>query len=252
MHVCAAGILIDEVAQCTEVGALVPIVQRGCSRLVLAGDHCQLPPSVQSQEAEARGLSLSLYGRLARWVAPFFLDTQFRSHPKLMEFCAAHIYNGRLKTGISGAERPPVPGFEWPRASVPVAFVETGVGVEEKEGESKQNPAEAAVVMELLLQVLGERQLSISQVGVVTPYVAQCRLLRRAWNESVRSAGGGRLAKARKASIRARPRVRTRARVAGRVVPRDRGPWGVREGGLVRHGIWRSRVWITSRAGRRS
>ena len=40
------AILIDEVAQCTEIGAIVPIVQRGCHRLVLAGDHCQLPPSV--------------------------------------------------------------------------------------------------------------------------------------------------------------------------------------------------------------
>ncbi|KAJ1480591.1 AAA domain-containing protein, partial [Baffinella frigidus] len=72
-----AAILVDEVAQCTELGAIVPIVQRGCSRLVLAGDHCQLPPNVQSQEAERRGLSLSLYGRLVRLgLEPFFLDTQ--------------------------------------------------------------------------------------------------------------------------------------------------------------------------------
>ena len=48
---------MDEVAQSTESAALVPIVTRGCERVVLAGDHCQLPPSVQSAEAEARGLS---------------------------------------------------------------------------------------------------------------------------------------------------------------------------------------------------
>ena len=58
------AILVDEVAQSTECAALVPIVTRGCERVVLAGDHCQLPPSVQSAEAEARGLSLSLFGRL--------------------------------------------------------------------------------------------------------------------------------------------------------------------------------------------
>ena len=92
------AILIDEVAQCTELAAIVPVVQRGCSRLVLAGDHCQLPPSVQSLEAEQRGLSLSLYGRLVGLgVEPYFLDTQFRAHPKLMEFCADKIYNGHLK-----------------------------------------------------------------------------------------------------------------------------------------------------------
>lgn len=115
-----AAILVDEVAQCTEIGAIVPIVQRGCARLVLAGDHCQLPPSVQSQEAAHRGLSLSLYGRLVRQgVQPFFLDTQFRSHPKLVEFIAAEIYEGKLRSGVSEEDRPVLPGFPWPDPAVP-------------------------------------------------------------------------------------------------------------------------------------
>ena len=138
------AILVDEVAQSTESAALVPIVTRGCERIVLAGDHCQLPPSVQSAEAEARGLSLSLFGRLiaqgvraplaapharprprphpqptptptpspttdpnSNQVRPFFLDLQFRAHPKLAEFPADMIYGGRLRSGVTAQARRP-------------------------------------------------------------------------------------------------------------------------------------------------
>ena len=50
------GLLIDEVAQATEPACLVPILGRGGERLVLVGDHCQLPPSVRSPDAEAASL----------------------------------------------------------------------------------------------------------------------------------------------------------------------------------------------------
>lgn len=76
------ALLIDEVAQATELNAIVPIVARGCERLVLVGDQCQLPPSVRSREAETRGLSLSLFGRfIALGVQPHFLDTQVGTPP---------------------------------------------------------------------------------------------------------------------------------------------------------------------------
>merc|ERR1719215_160573 len=85
LHLCKFGaILIDEVAQATELSAIVPLVLRGAERLCLVGDHCQLPPSVVSLEAETRGLSLSIFGRLAAsGLDPYFLDTQFRMHPMI-------------------------------------------------------------------------------------------------------------------------------------------------------------------------
>jgi superfamily I DNA and/or RNA helicase len=113
-----------------------------------------------------------------------FLDKQFRSHPKLMEFCAKAIYCGRLKTGIDASLRPPLAGFEWPRLSVPVAFLEIGAGGggggggggEEKDGDSKLNKGEAARVLDVLEEVLNAGELKVENVGVVTPYVAQvCR-----------------------------------------------------------------------------
>ena len=118
------AILVDEVAQATEPATLVPVLARGCSQLVLCGDHFQLPPSCASREALARGLGLSGYERLVSqgteplclgtvmepfhdpsWhlpagVEPLFLDTQFRAHPKLMDFSCDAIYGGRLRSGI--------------------------------------------------------------------------------------------------------------------------------------------------------
>jgi len=177
-----SGILVDEVAQATELSVMVPIVLRGGKtqkRLVLVGDHCQLPPGIQSQEAETRGLSLSIYSRLQRaGIEPAFLDTQYRSHPKLAEFSSEAFYSGALGSGVDGAERPAPKGIPWPNKDVPVAFVEVG-SPEEAEGDSKSNTAEAQRVMRLVAQIVAAQELGFDDIGVVTPYVAQVRKLRQ-------------------------------------------------------------------------
>eukprot|EP00928_Gymnodinium_smaydae_P028365 TRINITY_DN21647_c0_g1_i1.p1 TRINITY_DN21647_c0_g1~~TRINITY_DN21647_c0_g1_i1.p1 ORF type:complete len:1434 (-),score=328.59 TRINITY_DN21647_c0_g1_i1:95-4396(-) len=174
------AILIDEVAQATETSTIVPIVLRGARQLILVGDHCQLPPAVLSREAELRGLSLSIYSRLTSAGVPSaFLDTQYRSHPQLAEFSARTFYNGNLLSGTAASKRPPPKGFEWPNPEVPVAFVEVG-SREELEGESKMNPGEVRRLTALLQQVLGAGELGHGDIGVVTPYMAQVRALRRA------------------------------------------------------------------------
>lgn len=176
------GILIDEVAQATELSAIVPIVLRGSNnlkRLALVGDHCQLPPGIASQEAEQRGLSLSIYARLqGAGVRPSFLDVQYRSHPKLAEFSSEAFYDGRLGSGVDPAKRPLPSGVPWPNKNFPVAFVDVGAP-EESEGDSKFNSFEAEQVLRLLAQVLQSRELGINDVGIVTPYTAQVRRLRQ-------------------------------------------------------------------------
>ena len=186
-----SAILIDEVAQSTELAAIVPIVQRGCERLILAGDHYQLPPSVQSLEAEIRGFTLSLYSRLVvNGIKPWFLDTQFRSHPKLAEFSASAIYGGRLRSGISAEVRPAVAGLQWPRFKVPVAFFEMGDNArEEYEGESKLNRTEGAKVLDLVEAALKAADCDESQIGVITPYMAQVRWLRQEWRRRSKTNG---------------------------------------------------------------
>ena len=119
-------------------------------------------------EAEARGLSLSLFGRLIEeGVAPHFLDTQYRAHPALMAFPARIIYGGKLRSGIGPSARPPVAGFAWPRPAVPLAFVEVK-GADEVEGESKLNRAEAARLVGLLDAVLAAGELDASQARTLT------------------------------------------------------------------------------------
>ena len=101
------AILMDEAAQTTELSALVPIANVHARRLVLVGDHCQLPATALSLEAETRGLTLSLFQRLvSRGFPSFFLDTQFRMHPCIAEHSAAEFYNGKLRTGVKPKDRP--------------------------------------------------------------------------------------------------------------------------------------------------
>ncbi|CAJ1351673.1 unnamed protein product [Effrenium voratum] len=188
-----AGVLIDEAAQATELAAIVPLILRGSQRLVLVGDQCQLPPTVQSTEAEERGLSLSLYSRTfgqevgkslygcmvdSGGLMPFLLDTQYRSHPVIAEFSARTFYAGKLKSGIKNDDRKQVRGLPWPNHVSPIAFLESN-GQEEEEGESKFNPTEAELVQRLVQDAFFQRELEITEIGVVTPYVAQVRLLKR-------------------------------------------------------------------------
>jgi len=177
------AILIDEVAQATEPSTLVPIVCRGAQQLVLCGDHCQLPPSVVSREAELRGMSLSLYSRLVEAGVPFrFLDTQYRANPMLMEFSAEHIYQGKLKHGVDAESRPRPLGVPWEGPECPAAFFECGEP-EHLDGESKANEAEARMVMKLIEDIMAEGALKMSDIGVVTPYKGQVRTLRRVLQE---------------------------------------------------------------------
>jgi len=175
-----AGILVDEAAQATELAAIVPLILRGTQRLVLVGDQCQLPPTVQSTEAEERGLSLSLYSRMVDGggVMPHLLDTQFRSHPTIAEFSARTFYAGKLKSGVKADERKPPRGLPWPREGAPIAFVDVNHD-EQSEGDSKLNPGEAEVVNRIVQDVFFQRELEVTEVGIVTPYVAQVRLLKR-------------------------------------------------------------------------
>jgi len=175
-----AGILVDEAAQATELAAVVPLILRGTQRLVLVGDQCQLPPTVQSMEAEERGLSLSLYSRMidGGGITPFLLDTQFRSHPLVAEFSSRFFYQGRIKNGVEAKDRKPPRGLPWPRINCPIAFVDVHQD-EASEGDSKYNPGEADVVLKLVQDVFFQRELEITEIGVVTPYLAQVKLLKR-------------------------------------------------------------------------
>ena len=183
-----AAVLIDETAQATEPSCLVPI-SLGCRHLVLVGDQQQLRPTVISDVAASRGLQISLFERMLRAGVPaYLLDTQHRMHPSLAAFPSDAFYRGRVVSGAGmAAARPQLRGFAWPRPNVHVAFVPSSApeevggsegGGSEGYGTSKVNRGEAGTVLGLVRTFLQVGELRASQIGVVTPYAAQVRLLR--------------------------------------------------------------------------
>lgn len=179
--------VIDEAAQSTEPGCWIPL--RYSRRLVLAGDHCQLPPTIIAQEAAANGLGVSLMERLLQPAASTAtlarqLTIQYRMHEQIMAFSSQTFYGGALLADPSVAHHRlcELPGVhESDLTTTPVLFIDTaGADYQEAvepDGESRLNEGEAQIVQRKIEQ-LGEAGLSPTQISVISPYAAQVRLLR--------------------------------------------------------------------------
>jgi superfamily I DNA and/or RNA helicase len=177
--------VIDEAGQSTEPGCWIPLLR--CQRLVLAGDHCQLPPTVISGEAAAAGYGVSLLERLAEHYGAAVtrrLKVQYRMHEAIMAFPSAEFYDGDLEaaSSVRGHRLCDLPGV---RAGAlteeSLYFLDTaGAGFEEQRepgGESLWNPEEARLVGQQV-QALLDAGLAPSDLAVIAPYAAQVRLLR--------------------------------------------------------------------------
>ena len=172
------NILIDEATQAIEPATWVPIM-RGSRRLVLVGDHRQLPPTVISRRAEDDGLRRSLFERLIdAGINPTLLKTQYRMHPVIAEFSSARYYDNQLENGVEASERPAPAGFLWPDWDAPVAFIPID-GAEELaiDGKSRLNRDEAGWVIKIIEQLLQPGDLRPNDIGVVSPYNGQVQLI---------------------------------------------------------------------------
>lgn len=126
-----------------------------------------------------RGLSLSLFARFAsQGLKPYFLDTQFRMHPKIAQFSAESFYGSRLKNGVSASDRKPIGGFPWPVPGCGIAFIHVDGSFEQRERESYKNDGEAQCLEDLMFGILQKGDVSLAQIGVVTPYTGQVSTLR--------------------------------------------------------------------------
>jgi superfamily I DNA and/or RNA helicase len=169
---------VDEATQATEPLTLLAFLR--ADRVVLAGDHRQLPPTVLSQEAAAGGLATSLFERLlALHGDPVrqMLREQYRMNAELMELPSRAFYGGELRAHASVAGR--TLGTVLPGATLdapPLLFLDSaGKGWEEvaPEGsESLENPGEAEVVIARARALLAAG-LAPEQIAVITPYRAQ-------------------------------------------------------------------------------
>jgi predicted DNA helicase len=177
--------VIDEASQSTEPGAWVPL--QFARRLALAGDHCQLPPTVISPEAAADGFNVSLMERLmGLWGTTVArrLGIQYRMHAAIMSFSSQEFYDGSLEAAPAVQHHllrdlPDVQSNDLTES--PVLFVDTaGASYDESvavDGESRLNTLEGELVCQKV-QALLAAGLAPAAIAVITPYAAQARWLR--------------------------------------------------------------------------
>ncbi len=178
-------VVMDEACQCTEP-AMWPAVLRA-DRLILAGDHCQLPPTVVSAEAARQGLGRSLMERLVQEHGQSIfrrLTVQYRMHEAIMDFSSEQFYAGELVADVSVREHslPDLAGVTEDDVTSPILeFWDTaGAGWDEElepDGLSKRNPKEANWVIAQVRKLL-DSGVAAEQIAVIAPYAAQVRLIR--------------------------------------------------------------------------
>lgn len=171
-------VVIDEAAQALEPATWIPILKG--RKLVLAGDHFQLAPTIKSYEAARDGLSKTLLEKSAEKYpqAVTMLETQYRMHEQIMGYPARIFYENRLQAHPTVAKQLLFPTDE------PLLFLDTaGCGYEEKKlGTSTANPEEAAFLLKhlhLLVDILRQKYSPghFPTIGIIAPYKQQIELL---------------------------------------------------------------------------
>lgn len=171
--------VIDEAGQSLEPACWIPVLK--AKRIILAGDHQQLPPTIKSDKAAREGLGVTLLEKCVHLYpeAVTLLEEQYRMHTTIMGYSSAVFYNNRLQAHASVAGHLLFPNDE------PLAFIDTaGCGFEEKaDGTSITNPEEAAFLLKLLMQqveLLAQHYTpeSFPTMAVISPYKQQVELLK--------------------------------------------------------------------------
>ena len=185
-------VVLDEATQAADPIALVAMAR--AKRVVMAGDPHQLPPTVIDPQAAKAGLSQTFFERLyQQWPqAGHMLVVQHRMHAHIMAFPSESKYDGRLVAAEEVADHrlEALPGVSPdPMRADPLIFIDTsGRGWDEvrtAENPSTHNPDQAQRVVEEVQRIL-DRGLFPSDMAVITPYLAQARLLRQLLAEPVR------------------------------------------------------------------
>ena len=172
-------LFIDEAAQALEAACWIPI--RRVRRVVLAGDHCQLPPTVKSLAALKAGLGRTLMERLVENhpEAVTLLGVQYRMNEEIMRFSSDWFYDGKVKSA------PQVKHRSILDYDIPMEWIATDADGEEFIGESfgRINKKEAEQTLDILKQYftkIGKTRILEERidVGVISPYRAQVQYLR--------------------------------------------------------------------------
>ena len=186
-------LFIDEAAQALEAACWIPM--RRASRVILAGDHCQLPPTVKSIAALRAGLGKTLMERIAenKPEVVTLLRIQYRMNEEIMRFSSDWFYGGKVESAPQIKYRS-VLDYDHPITWIDTSDKEPSDTIEENEdlnfkeqfvGESfgRINKAEAELTLltlaEYYTKIGKQRLLSDSlDVGIISPYRAQVQYLK--------------------------------------------------------------------------
>lgn len=175
-------LFIDEAAQALEAACWIAIRKAG--RVILAGDHCQLPPTVKSIMALKGGLGKTLMERIVenKPETVTLLKVQYRMNEQIMKFSSEWFYHGMVESAPTVSHRG-ILDYDTPMMWIDTAECD---GKEEFVGENfgRINRAEAELTLQTLQQYLEkigkQRILDESiDVGIISPYRAQVQLLRK-------------------------------------------------------------------------
>jgi ATP-dependent RNA/DNA helicase IGHMBP2 len=173
-------VVIDEAGQALEPACWIPILK--AEKVVLAGDHLQLPPTIKSEAAAKGGLATTLLEKCVTLhpASVVLLEEQYRMNEVIMGYSSKVFYGNKLKAHESVAKRLLFPG------EPPLAFIDTaGCGFDEKlEGTSSTNPEEAAFLFKHLTQLAAEfvavnaRPEDFPTIAIISPYKEQINILK--------------------------------------------------------------------------
>ena len=176
-------LFIDEAAQALEAACWIAI--RKAHRVVFAGDHRQLPPTIKSPEALRGGLDRTLMQAIVenKPKVVSLLRVQYRMCDTIMQFPNHEFYGGMLESAPEVKYRGIL---DWDTA---VEWIDSPsddeqTGGEKADGLSRVNPAEAVLTLETLQRYfdkIGKDRLLEERidVGIISPYKGQIRLLRQ-------------------------------------------------------------------------
>jgi ATP-dependent RNA/DNA helicase IGHMBP2 len=171
-------LIIDEASQALEPECWNAILM--AERVILAGDHKQLPPTVKSTEAAKMGFETTLLDIMADKIPhSAMLEIQYRMNNSILGFSNERFYNGKLKSDDSVKSR------KLRNDSHSLVFIDTaGCGFEEsvhKDHRSYANHGEYFILREhIMLQ--RERLMGVS-IGIISPYAEQVRYIKQEISE---------------------------------------------------------------------
>ena len=206
-------LFIDEAAQALEAACWIPM--RRASRVILAGDHCQLPPTVKSIAALRAGLGKTLMERIAenKPEVVTLLKIQYRMNEEIMRFSSDWFYGGQVESAPQIKYRS-ILDFDHPISWIDTSNEENQITIEGEDapedsastsssssaanqnsdlnfkeqfvGESfgRINKAEAELTLltlaEYFTKIGKQRVLGDSiDVGIISPYRAQVQYLKK-------------------------------------------------------------------------